>query len=143
VRWTYSHLSLDESPHPDGTQILRPIVPLTLAAETTPLTGVVDSGSPISAANAALFGDMGIDIDNDEPLYEVGLTIGGRSARAPVFAVTLWLHPPDPGERAVSWRLPLMARRAWTFPFAVLLGQRGWFDRFPTRIDATSTVVEV
>jgi hypothetical protein len=28
-------------------------------------------------------------------------------------------------------------------PFAVLLGQRGWFDRFPTRIDASACTVEV
>jgi hypothetical protein len=28
-------------------------------------------------------------------------------------------------------------------PFAVLLGQRGWFDRFPTRLDATTSTVEI
>ena len=141
--WTYPHISLNESPHPDGTPILRPVVPLTLASHSTQLAGVIDSGSPISAANAALFRDIGIDIDNDEPLYELGLTIGGQSAATPVFEVTLWLHPPDPNEEAVPWQLPLMARRGWRFPFAVLLGQRGWFDRFPTRIDAASSAVEV
>jgi hypothetical protein len=35
------------------------------------------------------------------------------------------------------------ARDHWRFPFAVLLGQRGWFDRFPTTIDATHTTVHL
>ena len=64
-------------------------------------------------------------------------------AHASVFEVTLWLHPPELGEEAVSWQLPLVARRGWRMPFAVLLGQRGWLDRFPTRIDATTSTVEV
>ncbi|MDQ3542742.1 MAG: hypothetical protein M3431_02580 [Actinomycetota bacterium] len=141
--WTYPHVDLEESPHPDGSPILRPVVPLMRAPGTARFRGVIDSGSPISAADATLFGQFGIDIDNDPPLFEVGLTVNGQFARAPVFAVTLWLHPPETGEEAVSWQLPLVARRGWRMPFAVLLGQRGWFDRFPTRIDASSSTVEV
>ena len=122
---------------------MRPAVPLMRSPESAQLLGVVDSGSPISLADARLFGSFGVDIDNDPPLYEVGLTVAGQFARAPVFAVTLWLHPPDDYAAAVSWELPLVARRNWRLPFAVLLGQRGWFDRFPTRIDATSCTVVV
>lgn len=77
------------------------------------------------------------------PQTEVGLTVAGQFARAPVFAVTLWLHPPDDNAAAVSWELPLVARRNWRLPFAVLLGQRGWFDRFPTLIDGTTCTVMV
>jgi hypothetical protein len=35
------------------------------------------------------------------------------------------------------------ARPRWRLPFAVLLGQRGWFNQFPTRIDARMSAVEV
>lgn len=123
--------------------IRRPVVPVAVNESAVRLQGVIDSGSPISAANAALFTGMGVDIDTDEPLYDLGLTIGGLSARAPVFEVTLWLYPSSGADAPRSWRLLLLARRSWTFPFAVLLGQRGWFDQFPTRIDATTSVVEV
>lgn len=114
-----------------------------LSPGSAQLLGVIDSGSPISAADARLFGQFGVDIESDPPLYEVGLTVAGQFARAPVFAVTLWLHPADDTAAAVSWELPLMARRSWRLPFAVLLGQRGWFDRFPTRIDASSCAVDI
>ena len=97
------------------------------------LRGVIDSGSPISAANAALFGQFGINLDNAQPLYGLGLTVGGQFARAGVFEVKLWLHPPVAGEEPVSWQVPLVARRVWRTPFAILFGQRGWFDRFPIR----------
>lgn len=107
------------------------------------MLGVVDSGSPASVANATLFGELGVDIDRAEPLYGIALTVGGRFTPTPVFEVELWLHPPGPGAEPVAWTLPLGARTNWTLPFGVLLGQRGWFDRFPTRIDAFTSTVEV
>jgi hypothetical protein len=84
-----------------------------------------------------------VDVENDPARYEVGLTVAGQFARAPVFAVTMWLKPPGDSGAAVSWQLPLVARLGWRLSFAVLLGQRGWFDRFPTRLDAMSCTVEV
>lgn len=141
--WVFPHVDLQEPPHPDGTRIVRPAVPLMRSPGTARFVGVIDSGSPISVADARLFGQFGVDVDHDPPLYEVGLTVAGQFARAPAFAVTLWLHAPDATGDPVAWELPLVARRSWRLPSAVLLGQRGWFDRFPTRIDATSCTVEV
>lgn len=43
----------------------------------------------------------------------------------------------------MAWTRPLGARPGWTLSFGVLLGQRGWFDRFPTRVDASTSTVEV
>lgn len=143
THWVYPHLDLEEPPLPDGTPILRPVVPLMRAPGTAQFPGVIDSGSPICAADARLFTQFGIDIDNDQPLFELGLTIGGQFARAPVFQVTMWLHPPSDDGDAIAWQPPLLARRNWRLPFAVLLGQRGWFDRFPTRIDAATSTIEV
>ena len=41
------------------------------------LLAVVDSGSPISVADARLFQRSGIDTERDKPIYDVPLTIGG------------------------------------------------------------------
>jgi hypothetical protein len=41
------------------------------------------------------------------------------------------------------WTLHLGARNNWHLPFPVLFGQRGWFDQFPTTIDAESTTVDL
>lgn len=93
--------------------IVAPALPAVL--------GVIDSGSPVSVANADLFRWLGVDIDVE-------------------------LHPrarSDSHDAPIPWRLELGARRRWRLPFAVLLGQRGRFDRFPTRIDATSSTVEI
>lgn len=141
--WTYPHQDLEESSYPDGSPILRPVVPLEVASDVPSLPGVIDSGSPLSVANATLFGRIGIDIDTDSPLYEVSLGVGGRYLPVPFFEVELALRPPTDGDEPVRWLLPLGARRSWRLPFAVLLGQRGWFDRFPTRIDADTSTVEV
>ena len=108
------------------------------------LLAVVDFLSPISVADARLFDRLGIDTDNDEPLYEVPLTGGGGFGRIPVYAVELLLKPPASStEPPLPWTLHLGARTGWHLPFAVLLGQRGWFDQFPTTIDGHSTTVEL
>lgn len=86
---------------------------------------------------------MGVDIDADAPIYEVSLGVGGRYFPVPFFEVELALRPPTDGDESVRWRLPLGARRSWRLPFAVLLGQRGWFDRFPTWIDFDTSTVDV
>ena len=142
--WQYPHQDLGEPVHVDGSPVLRPVVPLIITDGIPAVLGVLDSGSPISVANADVFAPLGIDLDSDEPTYEIPLSVGGGFERTPVFLVDLELRPPagthQPNAR---WRLHLGARRRWRLPFAVLLGQRGWFDTFPTRIDATNSTVEL
>ena len=69
--------------------------------------------------------------------------MGGGFERTPIFRVYLRLSSLDDHAHGVSWSLDLGARSRWRLPFAVLLGQRGWFDTFPTRIDATKSTVEI
>jgi hypothetical protein len=98
----------------------------------------------VSVANADLFGWLGIDIEQAEPVYEMPLSVGGGFETTPVFEVELRLRAPSDGQaESIPWRLELGARRRSRLPFAVLLGQRGWFDRFPTRIDAATSAVEI
>lgn len=141
--WIYPHRDLDEPPYPDGSPVLRPVVPVVVSSGLPAVLGVLDSGSPASVADATLFDMLGVDLERDEPLFEIPLTFGGRFAPTPVFEVRLWLQPPAAGAEPVAWRLPLGARRGWKLPFGVLLGQRGWFDRFPTRIDASTSSIEI
>ena len=105
---------------------------------------MVDSGSPVSVANADLFRWLGVDFAVDAALYEIPLTIGGAAETMPVFVWTLSCISPD-GVPAgpVTWQLHLGARHRWRLPFTILLGQRGWFDQFPTRIDHDSVTVEL
>jgi len=80
---------------------------LIINAELPAVLGVLDSGSPISVASADLFTFLGVDIEADEPLYELPLSVGGRSDRTPVFRVRLQLRSPDDDVEVAPWSLDL------------------------------------
>jgi hypothetical protein len=142
--WNYPHRDLGEQALPDGSPIRRPTVRVHMEGLSENLLAVVDSGSPISVADSQLFRWLGVDLSTAVPLYEVPLSLGSAFGRVPVFGVTLFLRPPEDSNRElISWDLHLGARPNWRLPFAILFGQRGWFDRFPTTIDATNTAVDI
>jgi hypothetical protein len=142
--WTYPHRDIGEPPLPDGTPIRRPFVPLQVPLVSEDLLAVIDSGSPISVADAQLFKWLGVDIANATPVYEIPLGLGASFGTVPVFQVNLTLRPPDGTDgEPFTWDLKLGARTNWRLPFAVLLGQQGWFDQFRTTIDANTMSVEL
>lgn len=116
--WVYFHQDLDEPPYPDGSRVLRPAVPLVVSPGLPSVLEVLDSGSPASVANAKLFGELGVDIDRTEPLYEIALTVGGRFTPTPVFEIELWLHPPGRGTEPFAWSFPSAPAKAGCFPSA-------------------------
>jgi len=123
---------------------MRPVVPVTLGDWSSDYVGVVDSGSPMSVADARLFDLLGIDLDRREPLYEIPLRLGPTFGNVPVFQVDLWLRAPsNEASSPFQWRLHLGARATWTLPFSVLFGIKGWFEHFPTTIDGTGTTVHI
>lgn len=140
--WQYAHQDLGEPPFVDGSAVLRPVVPLLLAEDLPAVFGVLDSGSPVSIASADVFRWLGVDVGIEPPLFELPLSVGGGFDRIPVYRVALRLRAPG-SSQFVEWSLDLGARRRWRLPFAVLLGQRGWFDTFPTRLDVTTSSVEL
>lgn len=143
-RWAFAHVDLGEPMLPDGTAIRRPVVAVATVGSSQRLRAVVDSGSPLSVADALLFARLGIDLEHDEPLFGVPLTIGRSTSPMPVYEVELNLLPPTSSTASpITWRLQLGARRNWHLPFTVLLGRRGWFDRFRTTIDGDTAVVEI
>jgi hypothetical protein len=144
ITWTYAHRNLKEPQLPDGSPVLRPCVTVAPVGGDDRVVAVVDSGAPLSIANPALFAKMGIDVAAATPIMEVPLGIGASSGRVPVFEVELNLMPPPGAQQAPQrWTLQLGVRAGWRLPFTILLGQRGWFDRFATTIDAKQTIVHV
>jgi hypothetical protein len=142
--WRYEHLDLNEASLPDGSAVRRPVVTVGAHGSEREYVAVVDSGSPVSVADARIFTSLGIDLGSDSPIFEVSVGVGGQYSKVPVYEVELDLRsPPGQPSETVTWRLSLGARSGWRLPFSVLFGQRGWFDRFPTTIDATATSVEL
>ena len=142
--WRYEHLDLNEASLPDGRTIRRPVVTVGGPGIVRDYIAVVDSGSPVSVADSRLFPSLGIDIETDAPLFAVSVGVGGAYTKVPVVVAELELRsPPGQPSDTVAWQLQLGARRAWRQPFTVLFGQPGWFDRFPTTIEASATVVEL
>jgi hypothetical protein len=74
--WRYEHLDLDEPRLPDGTAVRRPVVTVGAPGSLRDYVAVIDSGSPVSVADWRLFPSLGIDIDRDEPLFDVPLGVG-------------------------------------------------------------------
>ncbi len=95
-------------------------------------------------AGVKLFELLGLDVGVMTPIFEVPFGVGLSFSAVRVFDVILELRPP-PGVDApgLQWRTQLGASETWRLPFAVLFGQRGWFDRFPTTIDAHATTVQL
>lgn len=106
--------------------------------------GVIDSGSPITVADPAFLIEAGIDLQASLPMMEVPLGLGAAFGRVPLYEVELELIPPvgvnGPAHR---WTMLVGARPGWRLPFTILFGQRGWFDRFPTTIDADDITVHL
>ncbi len=61
--WTYRHVDLEESPHPDGFLIKRPVVALMRAPGTAQLRGVIDSGrARLRRRQTAIIGPGGLQL---------------------------------------------------------------------------------
>ncbi len=94
-RWVYAHRDLGEPSHVDGSPLTRPVVPIEPAAGMAAVLGVLDSGSPISVANAEVFALLGVNIDKDDPVHEVPLSVGRGFEPTPIFQVELRLCGPE------------------------------------------------
>lgn len=75
------------------------------------------------------------------PIMEVPLELGGRFDHVPVFGLSLGLLSPDLST-VEQWYLHVACPRVWSFGFDILLGQRGWFDRFTTTFGEDRFAVE-
>lgn len=95
--WTYPHRDIGEPPLPDGTPIRRPSLTLQIPSVSEDLLAVVDSGSPISVADAQLFKWLGVDITDATPVYETLSASAQASAKCPSSTSTSHFdHPTAP-----------------------------------------------
>jgi hypothetical protein len=127
----------------DGLPIRRPCVLASPAGLGIAHVAVVDSGSPITVADPAFLTAAGIDPVADEPAMTVPLTMGGSFSLLPMYDIDVELMPPNDAEEPFRWRAFVGLRSPWRHPFALLLGQRGWFDTFPTTISVGHTTVQL
>lgn len=91
-------------------RMLRPAVPVVVSSNVSAVLGVLGSGSPASVADATMFDVLGVDVENDEPLYEIPLTVGRRFRPTPVFEVRLWSRPPESAGEPLPWPAARPAR---------------------------------
>jgi hypothetical protein len=113
---------------------LRPAVAVRLLdgdRSSYRVTALVDSGSERTLAGAGVARSLAIDL---EGCRETTLLIAGGSHRARFTTVRLQLFP-DLTDQAspalVEWEAEVGFFENWTPPsWAVILGQRGFFDKF-------------
>ena len=127
-----------------GHVVLRPIVPLTLVGTdaSTPVFALIDSGCEHVLAAPWLANDVGVDPDSAHD--ELDLGIGGEVIRVRFVDLLLRLHPPGgTDDEFVEWSTEVGLVDHWRPTFPVLLGQRGFFDRYTVTINRQSQAVAV
>lgn len=99
-----------------------------MAAAIEPFWGLVDTGaeSVLAADWLADLADVDLSGSSDKAL----IGIGGQIAEVTFAEVELRLHAPDDARDFVSWRADVGFVPAWQAPFALVLGQAGFLDRF-------------
>lgn len=127
--WLYPY-GAERQPRRDR-EVLRPIVPVSLAGpepETAPRVGLVDTGAENVLAAAWLADLAGVDLSASTDKVLIG--IGGQVAEVTFAEVELRLHAADEVDEFTSWRAAVGFVPDWQAPFALVLGQVGFLDRF-------------
>jgi hypothetical protein len=110
---------------------------------STPVFALADTGCEHALAAPWLANDVGIDPDQAHD--EIDLGIGGQVIRVRFVDLILRLHPPDgTDDEYVEWSTEVGLVNEWKPTFPVILGQRGFFDRFTVTFNrqAQATAVE-
>ena len=111
---------------------IRPAVAIRLSAErpTTRVVALVDSGSERTLAAPGLARAIGVDLRN-APEVEIG--IGGSVRKIRVAEVTLQMYADildDDAPALDEWRADVGFFNEWSPPWAMVLGRRGFFERY-------------
>ena len=98
--------------------------------EATRVLALVDSGSERTLAAPGLARAIGVDL-SDAPETEIGIGGGRRQIR--VAEVTLQLYQDvldDDAPALDEWRAEVGFFNVWEPPWGIVLGRRGFFDRY-------------
>jgi hypothetical protein len=127
--WLYSYAT--ESTRRRGRDVLRPVVPVSIAGSTTamePSWGLVDTGAE-NVLVAEWVADLaGIDRSASDETVRIG--IGAQIVDVAVAGVELRLHAPHDGPECIGWRTDVGFVPGWRAPFSIVLGQFGFLDQF-------------
>jgi hypothetical protein len=99
-----------------------------VADDTVERPAMADTGSDHTILSPKLADDLSIERDYARPLE---LAFAGREQDVyPATVAMTLLPPPGSGEAPVVWEADVVVASHWRAWFDVLLGQRGFFDRF-------------
>lgn len=127
--WLYPY-TVDEAAVRDGRDVLRPIVPIRVIGphdEVYDVDALVDSGS--DHVLVAPWLARALRIPTPEPGEDFLLGVGGERQWVRMATAGLVLRHPE-ADTGIGWEAPVGAVTHWPAWFGVLLGQRGFFDRF-------------
>lgn len=125
--WIYQY-EIDETAARDGREVLRPIVSVRVGASDLVQRGLVDTGSDHILIAPFLGRELGLrPVDADDG-FVIG--VGGGHQRVRPETVQLELLPPNGEPPGICWEAPVHVVSQWQPDFAVLLGARGFMDRF-------------
>jgi hypothetical protein len=119
---------------PDSDSVLRPLVEVTIVGplDESKVAALVDSGAEDTLLAPWTLRALGLEPD---PATEIELGIGGRPRKVRFCDVDLHLHSPSDPEEYVDWRTEVgVIMSQWEPPFSLVLGQRGFFDKFTVTI---------
>lgn len=128
--WLYPYTA-ERQPWRNHEVLLPPVVPVSLAGAdlvTAPRIGLVDTGAENVLAAGWLADLACVDVLATADVALIG--IGGQTAEVHFTEVELRLYGPDVGEGNVSFRCDVGFVPGWQAPFALVLGQSGFLDRF-------------
>jgi hypothetical protein len=139
--WKYPYVP---DPVTNG-QVLRPVVSSQILGKSisSPVKALVDSGSEHVLAAAWLINDALVSLDN--PTRTLDLGMGGETHHVKFQNVRLRLLQPDgTDDDYMEWEGEVGFVDHWLPPWPMLLGQKGFFDKFTVSMHraAALTVVE-
>lgn len=122
--WVYPY----QSDPRGGEHALRPVALVLVEGDITRQYAMADTGSDHTILSPKVADDLGIDLDADSP---TDLAFAGREQPVYPATVALSLLPPrgSPGE-PLTWDADVVVASHWVAWFDVLLGQRGFLDRY-------------
>lgn len=122
--WVYPY----QSDPRGGEHALRPVALVRVNDDVAEQYALADSGSDHTILSPRLADELDLDYDTDNPLR---LAFAGPGQPVYPTPVTLRLLPPaDVEDEPVTWQADVVVASQWVAWFDVLLGQRGFFDRF-------------
>lgn len=128
-----------------GRETLRPVVAVRLTGDSvapTKVAALVDSGSEHTLAAPLLARAIGIEPDESRE-FTIGIGGGARLVRPAQVTIGLFPELDTEDPPLTSWEAEVGFFTKWEPPWAVLLGQVGFFDKFTVTMSRLAQALAV